>query len=311
VNAHREEQVSFRNGDVSLAGTLVRPVAAGRHPAVVMLHSSGHQSRNGPAAYFRLLANHFAAEGIATLIYDKRGVDQSTGDWNTASFEDLADDGAKAVELLRRREDIDPNRIGLWGISQGGWLAPLLASRSKDVSFFLTVSGAAVGTAEQETYRVLHSMVKEGFSAEDVSAAEAYMNLFFAVVKDAEPWDKLQAVVPQVRSAGWSRLVATPTGPGDLAWWKRVRDFDPATLISRLSIPSLHILGEWDDDVPTDESARILQGMPGTHRKVKIIPAADHYMIRTPRDLDASMPVLSAEYLREMVSWILQRRPRQ
>jgi dienelactone hydrolase len=138
-----EEAVSFRSGTVTLAGTIVRPAAATRSPAVVLFHGSGPQRRDLTTARW------FAEQGILALAYDKRGVGESTGDFRAVPFTDLCDDGLAAIDLLKRRSDVDANRIGVWGLSQGGWLGPLAASRSPDVKFVIAVSGPGVSPGEQ------------------------------------------------------------------------------------------------------------------------------------------------------------------
>src|ERR1700676_3789475 len=107
-----EVPVTFRNGAVTLAGTLALPRAPARHAAVVLIHGSGPQSRWGTNRY---VADRFARAGIAALAYDKRGSGDSGGDWRTATYADLARDALAAVALLAARPDIDPARIGVHG----------------------------------------------------------------------------------------------------------------------------------------------------------------------------------------------------
>jgi Predicted hydrolase of the alpha/beta superfamily len=87
------------------------------------------------------------------LGYDKRGVGESTGDWNAATYEDLAGDAVAAVEYLKTRRDIDAAQIGLLGISQAGWIMPLAAVRSKDVAFLISISGAGVTRPKRPSIR--------------------------------------------------------------------------------------------------------------------------------------------------------------
>src|SRR5918998_528384 len=122
ARVYREEKVTFRNGDVTLAGTLLVPSTGGPHPAVVFLHGSGPQDRNGYVSLIRLTADHFARHGIATLIYDKRGAGVSTGNWAQGSFDDMAGGGLGGPRDLRSRRDIRPQQIGFWGSSQAGWV---------------------------------------------------------------------------------------------------------------------------------------------------------------------------------------------
>ena len=112
----KQEEVSFRNGDVTLSGTLLIPLTKGTHPAVVFLHGAGSEGRYGA----RFLAEYFTRYGIAALIYDKRGVGKSTGDWKRSDFGDLAGDAIAGVHFLQQRSEINPKEIGLYGHSQGG-----------------------------------------------------------------------------------------------------------------------------------------------------------------------------------------------
>src|SRR5258708_982909 len=120
-----EEQVRFRNGSITLAGTLFLPGGKNPHAAAVIFHGSGPQRRN------TFMGRWFAEQGLACLTYDKRGVGESTGDFRSVVFTTLVDDGLAAVSFLKARADIDAHRIGVWGLSQGGWLGPLGAAQSK------------------------------------------------------------------------------------------------------------------------------------------------------------------------------------
>src|SRR5579862_2847540 len=138
-----QEAVEFRSGEATLAGTLFMPGTPGRHPAVVLYHGSGPQPRDSARAEW------FARCGVAALAYDKRGVGQSTGDFRRVPFPDLVEDGLAGVAFLKARGDIDGRHIGVWGLSQGGWLGPLAAARSRDVAFVIAVSGPGVTPGEQ------------------------------------------------------------------------------------------------------------------------------------------------------------------
>ena len=131
VEIEKREDVRFSNGDIQLAGTLIAPTTGAKHPAIILVHGSGAEDREYMLPFARFLVRH----GIAVLGYDKRGVGGSTGDWNTASFDDLAGDVVAAFEYLKTRTDIDRAQIGLLGWSQAGWIMPLAAVRAKDIAF--------------------------------------------------------------------------------------------------------------------------------------------------------------------------------
>src|SRR5215471_11347107 len=110
----KEEEVTFRNGDVTLAGTMIIPKGPGPHPAIVVTHGGGPDSRQKPGynsdGYF------FARLGVAALAYDKRGVGKSAVAYRTASLEDPADDALAGVRPLKARKDVDARDIGVMGI---------------------------------------------------------------------------------------------------------------------------------------------------------------------------------------------------
>lgn len=140
------EEVRFVNptdGD-TLAGTLTLPTSPGPHRAVVMITGSGPQSRDEPVMNHRpflVWADALTRLGIAVLRYDDRGVGASTGNFNEARTADLARDVEAAVDYLRSRKEIDNQRIGLIGHSEGGMIAPMVAvSRPKDVSFIVLLA---------------------------------------------------------------------------------------------------------------------------------------------------------------------------
>jgi uncharacterized protein len=147
----RSVEVTFESHGASLAGALKVPTAEGAHPAVVWVHGSGEESRDTASPnYTDLLDRRFAV-----LTFDKRGVGKSQGRCCPLDFDLLSDDVLAAVEALRSREDIDKDRIGLLGLSQGGWIIPVAATKSDHVSFAVVLSGPAVSLGEEGLYSQL------------------------------------------------------------------------------------------------------------------------------------------------------------
>ena len=142
--SYKKEEVIFFNEDVTLAGTLTLPARSGRHPAVVLLHGSGPLDRDQEVfgmKSFWIIADHLTRKGIAVLRYDSRGVGGSGGDTYQYTLHDVSEDAIAAIRYLKTRGDINPTQIGLCGQSQGGAVAPLAASRSKDVAFIICQAG--------------------------------------------------------------------------------------------------------------------------------------------------------------------------
>lgn len=131
------DQVSFRNGTTTLAGTLAVPPGAGPHAAVVIISGSGPHDRDGALdaipgyVPFELIAEHLTQRGIAVSRYDDRGVGSSSGDCIESDEHDFVKDAEAAFEYLSGRDEIDPNRIGLPGHSEGALIAAMVAGQEQ------------------------------------------------------------------------------------------------------------------------------------------------------------------------------------
>ena len=139
--------VSFPgDGGVTLHGTVLAPAATGRrHPGLVMIEGAGNRG----AQVLRPAAEAFARRGIVALIYDKRTVGYS---FLHRDYSVLADDALGGLHLLRSRPDVDPARLGLWGLSEGAWVAPLAADQSTDVKFLITVGAVGLTPSVQTAW---------------------------------------------------------------------------------------------------------------------------------------------------------------
>jgi pimeloyl-ACP methyl ester carboxylesterase len=307
VDAYESRDVTFQNGEVRLAGTIVSPREPGTHPAVVMVHSSGNQSRNGPVAYFRLIANLLAANGITTLVYDKRGVGSSTGSWPTATFDDLAGDVRAAVAALRSAPGVDRDGVGLWSLSQGGWVAPLAASEDTKIAFLLLVSAAATTPAQQEIDRVSLLMKANQFSQTEIESAQRYLQTFFDVASNRRPWETLETAMAGTGSERWISYVPRPRTSRDVGWTPAPATLDPASIFARLKVPAFTIHGADDLDVPAaTNSTQFAKISTHPQSRQQIFAHSDHYMLVGIENPDIHYRRLSSEYLSSTVEWIKQ-----
>lgn len=143
------EDVTFDNGDITLAGTLTIPEGEGPFPAVVLMTGSGPQDRDEIVVagfpIFRLIADGLTREGVAVLRYDDRGVSASTGVWEEASMDDFASDALAGVDYLLTRDEIEADKIGLFGHSEGGVYAFINAAKpDTEVAFIISMAGLGV-----------------------------------------------------------------------------------------------------------------------------------------------------------------------
>jgi fermentation-respiration switch protein FrsA (DUF1100 family) len=256
VDLYDEQRVFFENGNVRLAGSLVIPPGAGPHPALVFVHGSGPQTRES----YRLAADRFARGGVACLFYDKRGTGESGGDWRAVGFEVLADDALAGVKLLNGEPRIAADKIGLWGISQAGWIIPLAAAKSDDVAFIVPISGAAVTPVEQEAWRRRQNLVYLGVDERFIDAGRK------AHVMVAD-WQRR-------RQLGQMPLV-NPFTSDELNMYH-----DAATVLAQVRQPVLAIYGELDTLTPPREGAAmwasILRARGNDDFSVRLFPKGTH-----------------------------------
>src|SRR5205085_9610056 len=171
--------------------------------------------------FARFLIRH----GIAVLGYDKRGVGSSTGDWRTATFEDLAGDVVAAFQYLKTRRDVDAAQIGLLGVSQAGWIMPIAAVRAHGIAFLISVSGAAVEPAETSLDETRNEMVAAGRRPEVIEQIISLMRLEYRFAQTGEGWEEYIAARQQLATRFGG--VPPPNFPGtqEDPLWRTMRAF--------------------------------------------------------------------------------------
>ena len=274
--------VRFTNRDVQLTGTLIAPSTSGQHPAIVLVHGSGAEDRAYMLPWARFLIRH----GVAVLGYDKRGVGGSTGDWNTATYEDLAGDAVAAVEYLKTRRDIDSGQIGLLGISQAGWIMPLAAVRSKNVAFLISISGAGVTPAETTIDQARNEMTMTGMPAATVADIVALIGLQYDFARTGNGWDAYVAAREKLAARMGPPPEATFPGTADHPQWqviKRTYFYDPGPTLRQLTVPTLAMWGELDNNIMADKNKpawdTALKAAGNRDYTLVVIPRANHAML--------------------------------
>ena len=277
--------LTFRNGGVTLSASLYTPRTRGRHAAVVFLHGSGPETRWGTSRFY---ADRLARSGVAALIYDKRGAGASTGDWRRATFEDLADDAIAAIRLLARRPDIDAKRIGLFGHSQGGVIAPLAAARAPEAVAFLIAADTYADSAwQQDIYRVERSIRQQKFSDVEVGRAMEIYRLFIDVARGVKPWEALDTASAPVRGERWYQWLGIPPREHWLwGYYRGTGNFVALRSWETIRVPVLLVYGERDQLIPAGESIRKIEGAlrraGNTRYTAILLPRAAHNLTVTP-----------------------------
>ena len=169
--------VAFRGNDIALAGTLFTPTGKGPFPGLVLVHGSAPLKRG----FYAVWSERIARSGFVVLVTDKRGVGGTGGTFNNqdngsrANLTLLAGDVVAAVEYLATQPDVDSARLGLVGVSQAGWVAPLAASRSTRIRYLALVTAPAVSVFEEHVWSELRGD-DERSAATTRAAAEGIMD---------------------------------------------------------------------------------------------------------------------------------------
>jgi uncharacterized protein len=149
----RIEEITFRSGEFTIVGELRTPEGTGPFPVVLFVHGSGPADRTGEGSYPPIIERMLRA-GYATFSWDKPGTGESTGELREPTLRhQRAQIVLDAVEVMKARGDIDSQRIGLWGISQAGYVMPLALMQSEDIAFMICISCPGMSGTDQTTYQ--------------------------------------------------------------------------------------------------------------------------------------------------------------
>jgi uncharacterized protein len=269
--AHTEREVRISSDGPVLAGTLLLPAGPGPHPAVVFAHGAGPHDRFGT---FRLLGSHMARRGVAALMYDKRGVGDSTGSYTDATFDDLTADTLAGVDLLARHPGVAADRIGVVGFSQGGWTVADAARQRDDIAFVIAMSASGFTPADQQAWLHGSMLAARGFDRSALRMADRVSRMLYSSL------DLVEAGV----------MPAIPHIPG--FWFHALDPYqETAELWADVRQPVLLMWGAQDCQVPAHDSVEVLAGAlrrgGNTDVTLTVLPDADHGLtVRGPCEME-------------------------
>ncbi len=275
------KEIRFKNGEVELVGTLHIPTRAKPHPAVIMLQGSGPTDRDS-GSYFPPLRNQFVDSGLAVLSWDKPGIGESTGHWTNMTLFDRADEALTALSWLRAQDGIDPQRVGIWGQSQGGWVGPLAASQTRDLAFLIVNSGPAIGPLAQDLWGVEHTMRDEGADEAKINEALAFMTRLHEAAIRGDSFEQVKEyLLDQAKGKpGFDYFGDFGPEVWNFSVINAQRPYDPIPPLEKITCPMLVIFGELDPLVPVQHSAESFEAVkasnPSRDITVRIFPGANH-----------------------------------
>ncbi len=239
-----------KNGPIKIAGELVRTKEKAKG-VVVVVHGSG----DGPRRAYDIWTNFFLSRGWAVVVYDKRGSDSSTGDWHDANLTTLAGDLDSVITWTRTRPELKGLKLGVWGVSQAGWIIPQIAAEGS--ADFIIVQAGPATPVDEFLGKTLESELRAyGFSSEEIGKAQAYYALDVAVSRGEKPYAMIEAAYREAMSAGaeWILKAPDPEGAPDRRFMAAIAGFDPARYWQKVRVPLLALFGGKDHVVPAEEN---------------------------------------------------------
>ena len=331
----RREMIHFKSGDLNMRGELTLPQGEGPFPVVVMVH--GSESYSGVDFYH--LPYLLAAKGIAGFKFDKRGTGDSDGEY-TQHFPTLASDVIAGVKTLKGRSDIDAQKINLIGLSQGGWISPLVAKQIA-INSYIVGFGTTVPIPEEDRWGYVKRLQERGFGQAEIAKADELnaqlQKIIFEFDEDA--WDGLFAMRDKYQDEDWFKATAgsdsllgfvtdkltdplTRHVPG-FGWklytkWRQGsggdnfnRTYDPMETLRQVDSPSLWLLAGEDSSLPTPDTVDDLKTMQTLGKPVeyKVYPGAEHGNVTFEMDESGRKTYTGyvPTYFTDIVEWFRQQ----
>lgn len=254
--SYSETEIQFLGLDnsTSFGGTMCVPAGRGPFPGAVLVHGSGPNNRKEELfghEIFTVIADHLCKKGMAVLRYDKRGVGASKGSFRTATTYDFADDAQAALNYMSKLPQIDGKRVGIIGHSEGGLIAPIVASRDKQTAFIVLMGGPGIAIDQLMVEQVRDGEKLEGKGAQADQAAAKYRKVYDLMLAEKDV-DVLRTKMHELLASDGKmkeneiqaemRLMTSP-------WFLTFIRMQPQDNLSKVTQPTLAINGELDFQV--------------------------------------------------------------
>ncbi len=263
-----QRELHVTNDGIVLAGSLWLPDGDPSY-AIVMHPGSGGEDRNN-SGYFEPLREALLAAGYAVASFDKRGVGGSGGRWQDAPIDTQARDLLAAASEVQRQPELVGLPVGLFGHSQGAWVALEAGTMSEDPAFLILNSFSGVTPAEQERYSAEMRLLAADAPAKVMEVGLARYDLMVRLARALTPYSEISA-----RKADLSPHV--PRNASVWHFWVSILDYQPKRALGRVHAPILALYGSADRVVPVEESIAVLRSVvPPSRLTVAVFEGANH-----------------------------------
>ncbi|WP_303450915.1 S9 family peptidase [Colwellia sp. 1_MG-2023] len=327
------EEVTFKNHNIKLAGTLTLPSSEGTYPGVVLISGSGPQDRDQTFMghkTFLVIADYLTQHGIAVLRFDDRGVGKSTGNFDTATSADFAQDVSAAIDYLSSHKNIAKDSIGLMGHSEGGLIAPITASSNPDVGFVVLLAGPGQTGNDISIWQVKSFLRANGLSLQAAKAGSEITGALNHTVMTNRDIDNLASelelsydkkwqtfpddIKAEIKAIGGGKLSSPRVQQLSTKWMKYFLLHNPQTYLRKLTIPVLAIHGSKDTQMDMaqnlDKIRDALQEQAHPLTQVKEIHGVNHLFQRAKSGLMSEYSqieeTMSPDVLELLANWVLK-----
>lgn len=326
-----EEEITFTNGENTFSGTLSLPNTKGeKFPAMILISGSGPQTRDSDIygfKTFKIISAYFSSRGIAVLRYDDRGTGKTKGNTiNESTSEDFASDVVQAFKYLSTRKDIDAQKIGLLGHSEGGIVAPLAFQKESKIAFTILMAGPAVNGGDIILAQTEAMLKASGASQEDIEKTLKQSKRTQEIVKNDGDWEAYEKEMIQM---GLKQIEELPeeqkkyiSDPEtyiktivkqqlqivQTKWYTYFIKYDPSASLENLTCPTLALFGGLDLQVLASQNKpaleKAIQKAKNKDFTVKVFEKGNHLFQNAKTGLSNEYATLNKAFVDGFLEYI-------
>lgn len=293
-----DADLSFTFQKIVHDGRVWRPDDKRMHPAVVLLGGTGNDLRDD----FRIYPYLLAKAGYVAYAFDKQGTGNSAPD--EEGIRPLAEQALAAVDAVRHLRGVDPERIGILGISHGAWVAVEAAKEDPSIAFIIPIVGGGVPLWRATEFEVHNTLAANGYGADQVREGDDFLSGLFAALRDGREGD-VPALIAQSSKRPWFK--DTPVAPfaglppatiKEIAAvrWRDELSYDPATALEQLHIPVFAVAAERDRSVPGMANLEGIARASGGRATTLLLQGANHHQALEARASFTYAPALAVNF---------------
>jgi uncharacterized protein len=281
-----------------------------RRATIVLIHGADPETRE-----MGFIVPYFVCNGINVISYDQRGAGESVGNWFLTGPVEKAEDVVAVYDAFRSDRHVDSNRVGLWGFSNGGWVAPIVTLR-RSIGFMILKSAPSESVLSNLHYEVIQELRRHHVGTAEIQRALNMWHTVEQALFGKAPWSDAHHVLTIAQRQSWYKYslmpkLAIPPPPAVARGLRRYLDYDPSATLKSVTTPTLALYGALDKKDDSLDSARHMREYLGRHGNdvtVRIFAHAGHTLVVSKNGYDAEPPERYVPpYPQIMLTWLSAR----